>query len=120
MDIQITRISKSDRSGAHEQISHLGDSERMWPRWDVICWIEEGETVFYTTIGGKRADIRVREAKGFKYVQAWVDGSWNDDLLVLPRVPQTPEEPDRPAKNDWARTMVLSTLSVGDMPLGVE
>ena len=120
MDIQITRICKPDRNSVHEHITHLGDSERMWPKWDVICWIEEGETNFYTMIGGKRADIRVREAKGFKYVQAAVDGVWNDDLLILYGVAQTLEEPDHPVKDEWARTMVLSALPLGDMPLGVD
>jgi hypothetical protein len=119
VDIQIIRISKPDRSGAHEQITHLGDSDRMWSRWDVMCWIEEGETAFYTMIGGKRADIRVREAEGFRYLQTWADGSWNDDLLALPRASQSPEEPDYSAKDEWARTMVLSAAPVGDMPLGV-
>jgi hypothetical protein len=120
VDIQITRISKPDGNSMHEQITHLGDSERMWPKWDVICWIEEGETTFYTMIGGKRADIHVREVKGFKYVQTAVAGSWKDDLLVLPRVPRTPGEPDHRAKDEWARTMVLSALPLGDMPLGIE
>jgi hypothetical protein len=120
VDIQITRIVRQDSDGRHEQITHLGDSERMWPRWDVICWIEEGETTFYTMIGGKRADVHVREAGGFKYVQAVAAGSWNDDLLALPRVPRIPEEPAHPARDEWARAMVLSALPLGEMPLGVD
>jgi hypothetical protein len=86
-DIQITRISKPERDDRHEHVTHLGDFDRMYPRWDIICWIEEGETTFHTMIGGRRADIRVRETKGLKYLQAAIDGSWNDDLLALPDVP---------------------------------
>jgi len=120
MDIQITRISKPDRNSVHEHITHLGDSDRMWLKWDVICWIEDGETTFYTMIDGKRADIRVRERNGFKYVQTAAEDSWSNDLLALPRVTQTSEEPDRPAKDEWARTMLLSALPLGDMPLGLD
>jgi hypothetical protein len=120
VDIQITRITKSDRDGAHEHITRLGDSDRMWPKWDVICWIEEGETTFYTMVDGKQADIRVRERKGLKYLQTWVDGSWNDDLLALSQVTEIAEESDRPAKDEWARTMLLSALPVADTPLGLD
>jgi hypothetical protein len=109
-DIQITRISKPGCDDRHEQVTHLGDSDRMYTRWDVICWIEDGETFFHTMIGGRRADIRVREVAGFKYLQAAIDGSWNDDLLALPSEART-ERARHPASDDRASPMLSFSIA---------
>ncbi len=86
-DCQVDCINKKDRNSTHEGITHLGGpgggTRWKWPRADVITSIESGTNTFYTSVGGKRADVKVREGANGKYVQTQADGYWNDNLLAL-------------------------------------
>lgn len=82
-DTLVTCISKPDRNSSHEHITHLGGHAWQWTTQEVIASIENGTNTFYTSVGGKRADIGVRERNGRKFVQTNADGYWNDNLLAL-------------------------------------
>jgi hypothetical protein len=80
---QITCITKPNRQSTHEAITHLGNSGGKFTRSQVIDKIDAGTDTFFTMLGGKRADIHVRERNGTKYVQTAADGYYNDNLLAL-------------------------------------
>jgi hypothetical protein len=82
-DVQVTCINKTPRNNTHEGITHLGGSTWKWTRAQVIQSIEAGSNTFYTSVGGKRANIAVVNGPGGKYVRTHADGSWNDNLLAL-------------------------------------
>lgn len=83
--IQLTKVRLTHPQGGHEHISHLGNSEGMWTRAQVVAWIESGQFGFYTTVKGYTATVYVRTRGTTKYVQTAADGVWNDNLLALPR-----------------------------------
>ena len=83
-DLQVTCINKKDRSNTHESITHLGGAGWRYTREQVVNYIEQRTHTFYTQVGGKRADVAVREnGHGGKYVQTHADGYWNNNLLAL-------------------------------------
>jgi hypothetical protein len=82
-DLQVTYINKTPRNNTHEGITHLGGSTWKWTRAQVIQSIEAGSNTFYTSVGGKRANIAVVNGAGGKYVRTHADGRWNDNLLAL-------------------------------------
>jgi hypothetical protein len=83
--VQLTRVRLTHPNGGHEHISYLGNASGMWPRAQVVQWIESGEYGFYTMVNGLRADVRVRQTATTKYVQTEADGYWTDNLLALTR-----------------------------------
>jgi hypothetical protein len=91
IQIQITCIRLSGTlltEARHEHITHAGNATGVWPRADIIAWIKSGSYVFFTLVGGLRADIRVREDRiRGEYIQTYADGVWKDNLLALPRCP---------------------------------
>ena len=83
-DVQVTCINKPDRESRHEHITHLGGAGWRLSREEVIRRIEGTIDTFYTSVGGKRADVGVRrEAGKAPYVQTHADGQWNNNLLAL-------------------------------------
>lgn len=82
-DVQVTCITKPDRNSPHEHITHLGGRTWRWSVQDVITSIQSGTNAFYTYDGRRRADVRVRERNGRKFVQTQADGDWTDNLLAL-------------------------------------
>jgi Protein of unknown function (DUF3892) len=87
VDALLTCVNKPDRNSPHEHITHLGGRTWRWPVQDVIASIESGTNTFYTDDGRKRADIRVSERNGRKYVQTQADGEWTNNLLSLETCP---------------------------------
>lgn len=85
---RVTRIRMSPpSSNSHEHITDLGGSDWLISRADVIAHIKAERWAFYTEVGGKRAYLRInRTASGMEYVQTWADGTWQNNLLALPRV----------------------------------
>ncbi|TIT01689.1 MAG: DUF3892 domain-containing protein [Mesorhizobium sp.] len=83
-DVQVTCINKLPRQKTHEGITHLGNSTGKWTRAQVIQWIEGKTITFYTSVGGKRANIGVVIGQNGKYVRTYADGHWSDNLLALP------------------------------------
>jgi len=87
-DVQITCIRKPHPLGRHEHITHVGSGGQIWTREQVIAWIDRKEHSFYTSVGGKRANIGVRREQGkASYLQTHADGYWNDNLLALAQCP---------------------------------
>jgi len=87
-DVQITCIRKPHPQSPHEHITHVGNSQGVWTRDQVVGWIDRGEHTFYTSVAGKRADISVRREVGkAPYLQTHADGFWNNNLLALPQCP---------------------------------
>ena len=84
-DLQVTCITKLNRSSTHEGITHLGGT--AWgkkTRQQVITDIESKTNTYYTRVGGKRAEVGVVNGANGKYVRTYADGQWNDNLLALP------------------------------------
>ena len=86
-DVQLTCITKPHPDSPHEDITHVGTSRQVWPREQVVGWIDARTDTFHTMgPNGKRADVGVvREAGKAPYLRAHVDGRWNDHLLALPQ-----------------------------------
>ena len=82
-DVQVTCINKQPRNSTHEGITHLGGSGWKWTRQQVIDSIEAKSNTFFTSVGGKRANIAVVNGASGKYVRTHADGQWNDNLLAL-------------------------------------
>jgi hypothetical protein len=85
-DVQVTCINKQPRDNPHEGITHLGGPGGggwKWTRQQVIASINAGENAFYTSVGGKRADIGVVNGPNGAYLRTHADGYWNDNLLAL-------------------------------------
>ncbi|WP_027146043.1 DUF3892 domain-containing protein [Mesorhizobium sp. WSM3626] len=82
-DVQVTCINKVPRENKHEGITNLGNATGKWSRSQVIQWIETSTHTFYTSVGGKRADVAVVNGPNGKYVRTHADGQWNDNLLAL-------------------------------------
>ena len=83
VDVQVTCVTKPDRSSPHEHITLLGGRNWCWTVQDVISSIQNGTNTFYTDDGRRRADVGVRERNGRKFVQTHADGYWMDNLLAL-------------------------------------
>lgn len=86
-NVQVTCVNKPDRNSSHEHITHLGGRTWRWTIQDVIASIENRTNTFYTDDGRKRAEVRVRERNGRKFVQTQADGDWTNNLLELDTCP---------------------------------
>ena len=86
-DVRVTCITKPDRFGTHEHITHLGGNGWKWTREEVIRSIDARSNAFYVQDGaGRRADVRVVDPGNgrARYVRTYADGVWTDNLLALP------------------------------------
>jgi hypothetical protein len=83
---RVTCVDKD--SHYHEGITHLGGSGWRETRAEVIRQLEGEACDYYTFEGGRRADVKVRNRDGAKYVQTQADGVWTDNLLALPACPK--------------------------------
>jgi hypothetical protein len=84
-DFRVTCINKPQRDGSVEAITHLGGAGWRLTREQVVARIDARRHVFYTLVGGRRAELGVRvSVAGTRYVQTHADGHWNNNLLALP------------------------------------
>lgn len=86
-DVLVDCVNKIPRNDPHEGITHLGGpgagTRWRWTREAVIQSIENKSNTFFTSVGGKRADIAVVEGPNGKYLRTHADGQWNNNLLAL-------------------------------------
>ena len=83
-DVQVSCINKPHHDSPHEHITHLGGINWRLTRDEVIKRIDARIDSFYTLVGGKRAEVRVRREPGKQpFVQTQADGYWNNNLLAL-------------------------------------
>jgi hypothetical protein len=90
---QIKCINRSDRSNAHERITHVGSTIPEGGRWkltqgEAIAGIESGKWLFWVNAGGKTVNVIVAvSAAGDKYLKTQNDGEQPNNLLSLPECP---------------------------------
>ena len=86
-DVQIVCIRKPHPESPHEHITHVGSTAQVWPREQVVAWMDARTDKFYTVdASGKRADVGVvRESGKAPYLRTHADGRWNNNLLALPQ-----------------------------------
>jgi hypothetical protein len=93
---QITCISKSNQSGAHERIVQIGGLANG-ARWkmsqqDAIAAVESGRRQLFINTGGKTVWIIVATSQfGHKYLKTQNDGEQPDTLLSLPECTSMPD-----------------------------
>ena len=86
-DVRITRIELATPTVRHESITHIGNETGVWPKEQVVVWIEQGLHSFYVEDSdGRRARVGVVHDRGrLPHLRALVDGEWSDTLLALAR-----------------------------------
>ena len=90
-DVQVTCIIKPNRESRHEHITHLGGSNWLWTRDEVIRSIEDKTNTFYVLdpVSRKRSNVGVMRSTGRDpYVKTYADGDWNNNLLSLNQCPR--------------------------------
>src|ERR1700694_2374832 len=82
--IELRRIKKLIPRGGIEHITHAGNSSGLWPREQIISWIEEGNYQFFICVNERIQLVRVKREPGWSaYLCTQLDGVWTDDLLAL-------------------------------------
>ena len=90
---EIKCINKSDRSNAHERITHVGGhTDKPWKitQEQAIAYIEDREWKFWVKPPGFKDAVWVvvRESRyGHKYLKTEADGENENNLLSLPECP---------------------------------
>lgn len=85
MAIEVRVIATCRSGDEHHHITHLvDDREQQWPVSEVIERTEAKALLFYTLVGGKRADVGVQRVGLRAWVQTYADRYWNNNLLALP------------------------------------
>jgi len=85
-DVRVTCIIKPNVNSPHEHITHLGGSNWLWTRDQVIESIDRSINTFFVidSTSGKRSDVAVvRESGRHPYLRTHADGLWNNNLLSL-------------------------------------
>lgn len=90
-EYKITNIRMSDPKGGHKCVTHLYGPKLEDAAFTYVdnmlrvCgYIEAGRHLFYLEDRGKRIYVKVRiDAEGDKFLQAFTDGEWTNDLLDL-------------------------------------
>ena len=89
--LQITCILKSNRTSAHERITHVGGTRQDGSRWSysqeqAVQGIKNGVLSFYVErpVGHRVAVIIGRSAAGHEYIKTESDGEQPNNLLALP------------------------------------
>ena len=88
---RIMCINKSDRTNAHERITHVGGlatSQWKLTQEDAIEKIERGEWKFWVHTRGESVWVVVGVSRyGNKYLKTQADGEQPNNLLSLPECP---------------------------------
>jgi Protein of unknown function (DUF3892) len=87
-EVQVTCITKPNRTSSHEHITHIGSN--LGSKWRItreaaIQRIEAKTESFYTLdkVTGRHVYIGVvREVGKAPYLRTYADGKWNDNLLA--------------------------------------
>ncbi len=84
--LEVNCISKSSLDGAHEQITHIGNTTHQWKltREAAISRITS-RTEGYYTVNKSSGSVSylgvIHEVGKPPYLRTYADGNWNDDLL---------------------------------------
>ena len=90
---EVKCINKSNRTSAHERITHIGGLNGDGTRWKLtqesaIDGIESGKWEFYVNVDSERVGVIVStSSQGNKYLRTQSDGELPNNLLSLPECP---------------------------------